>query len=74
MLENKVSELLAINGYLKNSNIQHKKQNEESQTNLEDMSIELDQLRTRVAVLEIDNQFLEKCLTQKEEGNHITLY
>lgn len=35
---------------------------------------ELDQLKTRVSVLEIDNSFLEKVLTHKEAGSHVSIY
>ncbi|TNV84768.1 hypothetical protein FGO68_gene12388 [Halteria grandinella] len=74
MLENKVSELLASQGYLKNSNIQLDKENKDSAIRIQEQIIELDQLKTRLAVLEIDNSFLEKVLTHKEQGSHVSIY
>ena len=74
VLENKVSSLLADNGQLKNSNIQLDKVHKESNFVVSEMSEELEQLKARVAVLEIDNQFLEKCVVHKERDNHISFY
>lgn len=74
MLENKVSELLASQGYLKNANIQLEKENRDSEQRIQELVVELDQLKTRVAVLEIDNSFLEKVLTHKEQGSHVSIY
>jgi hypothetical protein len=42
MLENKVSELLASHGYLKNSNIQLEKALKDDKSKIDEMSVELD--------------------------------
>ena len=73
-LENKLSEMLADNGNIKSSNIQLAKENKEAEVVIESLSNTINELSTRLSVLEIDNQFLEKCLTHKEKDNHVSIY